>query len=65
MKIVIDRFEGEYAVCEMPDSTMVNIPKIVLEGASEGDIININIDKAETDKRKENIEKLMNDVWAD
>ena len=65
MKIIIDRFEEGFAVCEMPDGTMVNIPKIVLENAAEGDVINVTVDKDETDRRKDKIDKLMKDVWAD
>jgi hypothetical protein len=27
MKVTIDRFEGDFAVCEKPDRTMINIKK--------------------------------------
>ena len=37
MFIVIDRFEGEYAVVETEDSKMFNIPKSLLPDAKEGD----------------------------
>ena len=65
MKLIIDRFEGAYAVCEMPDQAMVNIPLLVLPNAVEGDVINISIDKDETNQRKNKIENLMKNVWAD
>lgn len=55
MKVVIDRFEGKYAVVELPDRTMVNMPKVLVPDAREGDIILISIDASETSKRKENI----------
>jgi hypothetical protein len=36
MKVTIDRFEGEYAVCEKADRTMINIPREKLPaGAKE------------------------------
>ncbi len=69
MKVTIDRFEGEYAVCEKPDRTMFNIPKTKLPvGAKEGDILvidgdSITIDFGGTAARKKNIQKLMNDLW--
>lgn len=69
MKVTIDRFEGEYAVCEKPDRTMLNIEKGRLPGgAKEGDILNIDgdsitLDAGETSKRKKNIKKLMDDLW--
>jgi Protein of unknown function (DUF3006). len=66
MKFTIDRFESEYAVVELENQTMINIPRCALPAeAKEGDIISVIIDAAETDKRRENIKKLMDDVWAD
>ncbi|HHY03795.1 MAG TPA: DUF3006 domain-containing protein [Thermoanaerobacterales bacterium] len=64
MKLIIDRFEGEYAVVELQDKSMVNIPKKILPAeAGEGDIISIVIDKDETEKRKQEIQKLAEDLW--
>lgn len=63
MKVIIDRIEGEYAVIEMEDKTMINIPKCLIPDSKEGDIIRIEIDKDETEKRKNDIKKLMNDLW--
>ncbi|NLN59034.1 MAG: DUF3006 domain-containing protein [Gammaproteobacteria bacterium] len=65
MNLTIDRFEGNFAVCETETREMVNIPLLVLPGAVEGDIINIVIDKSETEQQRKKIEKLMNDVWED
>ena len=65
MKLVIDRFEGDFAVCELPDRTMVNIPKQIFENADCGDIINVTVDKDAIKKQKEKIEKLMDDIWED
>ena len=63
MKVVIDRFEGEYAVVEMEDKTMVNLPKVLVPDAKEGDIVNIEVDVEETKKRKQKIKQLMNKMW--
>ena len=69
MKATVDRFEGEWAVCEKPDRTMMNIEKNKLPaGAKEGDIIiiendSIEVDSGETVKRKKDIQKLMDDIW--
>jgi Protein of unknown function (DUF3006). len=66
MKYTIDRFEGEFAVIELESQQFVNIPRCALPvSTKEGDIISVNIDEDETAKRKEQIKKLMNDVWAD
>lgn len=69
MMLVIDRFEGDFAVCEKDDKTMVNIEKIKLPfKTKEGDVIVINgneitLDIMETKKRKLEIEKLTKDLW--
>ena len=69
MKVTIDRFEGEYAVCEKPDRTVVNIKKDRLpKEVKEGDVLiiegdNIRVDSEETRQRKKDITKLMNDLW--
>lgn len=63
MKVIIDRFEGDYAVCEMENLKIVNIPKELVPSAHEGDIIKIDVLKDETKKRKEEIKKLMDNIF--
>ncbi|WP_443660972.1 DUF3006 domain-containing protein [Clostridium algidicarnis] len=69
MKVIIDRFEGDYAVCEKEDKTMVNISKHKIPpGAKDGDVLNvindmITIDVDETEKKQREIEKLTEDLW--
>lgn len=66
MNYIIDRFEGEYAVCELEDLRMVNIPKEALpHDAKEGDRIQVTIDTEGTTDRKKNITKLMDDLFVD
>lgn len=64
MKVTIDRFEGDYAVVELPDMNMVDMPiALVPEGAREGDVLIIKVDVEETKNRKARIEKLMDNLW--
>lgn len=69
MKVVIDRFEGSFAICEKEDRTILNIKKeYIPEGAKEGDVLDIqgdkiSIDTKETEKRKKEIEELAKDLW--
>jgi hypothetical protein len=66
MRIIIDRFEGDHAVCELSEREMVNINKCLIpENAKEGDVLNINItiDISETNKRKSDIKKLEDELW--
>jgi hypothetical protein len=69
IKVVIDRFEGPYAVCEKDDRTMMDIKRINIPmNAKEGDVLKIEgdsiiIDEEETNKRKKNINELTKDIW--
>lgn len=65
MRVILDRFEGEFAVLELDVGEVVSVPKILVGSATEGDVLNISIDKEETRNRKNRIEKLMNDVFKD
>jgi hypothetical protein len=58
MQLIIDRFEGKYALCQQPDRSMLKIlrRKIPSE-AREGDVLQvsgdtISLDKAATAVRK-------------
>jgi hypothetical protein len=64
MIVIIDRFEGEYAVVELEDKRTVNMPKELLpDGAKEGSVISITIDERETERCREKIEKYMKQLW--
>ena len=65
MKVIIDRFEGEYAIVEIEIGKFVNIPKILLPNAKEGDVVKIEIDKSETELQRKKIENLMEKVFKD
>jgi hypothetical protein len=69
IKVTIDRFEGDYAVYEKADRTMLNIRKdrlpvdakvrdvLIIEGDS------IKMGFGETAQRKQEIQKLMDQLW--
>jgi len=67
--LVIDRFEGDFAVCETDKGKMINIEieKIPKE-AKEGHVLRfignrIEIDYDETEKRENRAQKLMESLW--
>ena len=60
MDVIIDRFEGDFAVIELPDRTIVNVPRILLPDASEGDVVSIHVNKAATEERRKRVEVLSN-----
>ena len=69
MKVSIDCFEGEIAVCEQENGEILHIEKSRLpENAKEGDVLDIDddvitIDHDETEQRKEQIKKLVDDLF--
>lgn len=65
MKVIIDRFEGEYAVVEIDVGKFADLPRVLIPDAKQGDVINITVDKEDTAKRKEVILDLMNQVFED
>ena len=61
--LVIDRFEGDFAVIET-SSGMINVPKAdVPTDAKEGDVLVFIVDRSDTEKRKERIGALMDDLF--
>jgi hypothetical protein len=69
MKVIIDRFEGDFAVCEKADRSMINIPRSKLPStAKEGDVLTIEedkirIDEAETLDRREKARNFLDKLW--
>ena len=70
-KLIIDRVEGDIAVCELADKTMVDIELIKLpDGVSEGDVIGFDgetyfVDRDETNNRRQRIQNMMDDLFVD
>lgn len=65
MKVILDRFEGNSAIIELPNQKLVTVPAVLFEGAKEGDVVSILVDSSETQARKEKIAKLMKDLMVD
>lgn len=66
MKFIIDRFEGDFAVAELENYDIIDIPRVLLpEETKEGDVLNIIIDKDETEKRRQRIEDKFKRLFED
>jgi hypothetical protein len=69
MKVVIDRFEGDFAICEKDDRKIINIKRAnIPKDAKEGDVLDvkgdaITIDFIETANRNKSVKKLMDELW--
>lgn len=68
-RLYIDRFEGEYAVCETADRNQQLLPiQNLPQGAKEGDCLDIDeggsifINVQETLQRRENVKNLLQNL---
>ena len=63
--LIIDRFEGDFAVIEI-DGGMIDIPRYELPtGAKEGDTLRLVIDADDTEARKIRIGGMMDKLFKD
>lgn len=69
-RIVIDRFEGTFAICEDKEQKLFAIEIAELpQGAKEGHVLEIKddgtlvLDQTETDLRRAKNAKLQKDLW--
>lgn len=54
MRYTIDRFEGDFAVVELEDGGMTNVPRCALPAeAGEGDIVVLGVDAEATAQKKQ------------
>ncbi|MEN6328121.1 MAG: DUF3006 domain-containing protein [Syntrophomonas sp.] len=71
MRVIIDRFDGDYAVIETEEKSMKKIKRAEIPSAArEGDILVFknnkwNIDSEATQRRKEQIAALAAELWED
>ena len=63
MELVIDRFEGDYAILELSLGRFVEIPRELVPDAKEGDIVKIIVDKDSTKRRKKEISDLVDNLF--
>lgn len=65
--LIVDRFEGEFVIIEMPDGQMLKLPAALLQGMNckEGDVLSLSIDDGETQRRRQKINSLMDDLFED
>ncbi|MBQ8028698.1 MAG: DUF3006 domain-containing protein [Clostridia bacterium] len=71
-KLIIDRIEGNFAICENEKCDIINISLDDLpEGAKEGRVLILKSDQTyifdveEENKRRERILKLQNSIFSD
>ena len=69
MTLIIDRFEGDFAVVEVDGKKMRDIPKQdIPQSAKEGDVLKLvsgkyEVDFEETKRLRVEVEQMMKDMW--
>ena len=63
MKVIIDRFEADFAIVETEKGNFSMISKNLLENAKEGDIIDISISNKETEDKKQEVKTLLDELF--
>ena len=63
MRLVIDRFEGNYAILIDENENSYNVDKRLFKNNREGDIIYITYNKQETKNKKVEMEKMIDKLF--
>lgn len=61
MRVVIDRFEGEFAVVELDEGSFADMPRSLLPNAKEGDTVTIEVHH--DDERRQRIKSLADELF--
>ncbi|MCL1918498.1 MAG: DUF3006 domain-containing protein [Peptococcaceae bacterium] len=65
MQVIVDRIENDIVMIELPDGQTVNIPRVLVPDAAEGDVYVISKDTTETESRRDRITQKMNRLFID
>ena len=63
MRVIVDRFEGDYAKVELDEGVFYDIPKLLVPDAKEGDVIDIIVNYEGTEKLKSEVNNLIDDLF--
>lgn len=65
MQITVDHIEDDYLVVELEDLSTIDIPRALIPDAKEGDVVDIIINEEATKERKQEVSKLMDELFID
>lgn len=65
MRVIVDRFEGDFAKVELDDGVFYDIPSVLVPDAKEGDVIDIVINYEETEKLRSEVDSLIDELFID
>lgn len=65
MQIIVDHIEDDYLVVELEDLSTIDVPRALIPNAKEGDVVDIIINEEATNERREEVHKLMDELFTD
>lgn len=65
MKVIVDKINDGKITVELENKSFAVMDSEIMPNAKEGDVLTIDIDSDETEKRKNKIKNLMNNLFQD
>ena len=65
MKVIVDKISDGKITVELKDKSFAVMDLKIMPNVKEGDVLTIEIDSDETEKRENNIKNLMNNLFED
>ncbi len=65
MQYIVDKIEGEWLILEGDEDEFFQVPKTLIPEAREGDCVEICINEGETKKRRENVRRLLEELFEE
>lgn len=64
-RLTVDRTEGDFAILENEDGKTAAVKLFLLPDVSEGDVLEISVDRSETEARKAAANERVERLWKD
>ncbi len=64
-RLTVDRTEGDFAILENEDGKTAAVKLFLLPDVSEGDVLEILVDRSETEARKAAANERVERLWKD
>lgn len=63
MQVIVDQIENDMLVLELDVGKTISVPRILIPDAKEGDVVDITINKEETKKENDKVQKLVDELF--
>jgi len=63
MKVIVERIEGNFLICETEKGSYVELPLELVPDAYEGAVLKIEFDKEDEKAKRQRIERMMKELF--